>query len=149
MTLEEKIKLKMAAFLKKKALNEDIAPELADDVDYMTFDFKRSGINVVTVERTKEQYNGARIASMLAKPRPDKALGTAGKRSEDWDFKLSCFREYKPDNDDILRKCFDNDWPRTKIDKLLGKDPDDCTVLKYWLRSNYKGFRECFKYYSG
>lgn len=148
MTLEEKIKLKMAAFLKKKALNEDILEELADEVDYMTIDIPK--INVITVERTQELYNNARIQSMMALPRANKALGAQGKRTEEWDFKLSCFREYKPDNDDILRKCFDNDWPHTKIEKLIGnKNPDDITTLRFFIRSHYKGMRECFKYYAG
>jgi len=49
----------------------------------------------------------------------------------------------------MLVKCFDNDWKYTKLEKLMGKAPDDCENLRLFLRSNYKGFRECFKYYGG
>jgi hypothetical protein len=44
-------------------------------------------------------------------------------------FNLSCFREYKPDNDAQLKKCFDFDWNLTKLEKLLAKDPDDMENL--------------------
>jgi hypothetical protein len=62
MTLEDKIKKKMAAFMAKKSANEDIIGEIAEDIDYMTIHIPK--INVVTVDKTETLYDNNRRAVM-------------------------------------------------------------------------------------
>jgi hypothetical protein len=44
----------------------------------------------------------------------------------------------------ILQKCFELDWSRTKIDKII-KDEEQREKVKQLMRSNYKWFRESYK----
>lgn len=89
----------MAAFLAKKANNENIVQDELESIDYMTAHIPT--INIVRkVQKTATVYDATRCSTMLAKPRPaPKHLGDQGKRKEGWEFKLSCFKEYKPDNE--------------------------------------------------
>lgn len=39
-----------------------------------------------------------------------------------WDFMNSVFAKYKPDTERILNECFQFDWEKTRIEKLLKND---------------------------
>ena len=54
-----------------------------------------------------------------------------------WDFSKSVFKDYIPDNDVILAKCFEYDWALCKIPKII-KDPKELEVIKGYLQTNYK-----------
>ena len=79
-------------------------------------------------------------------PRPSpKFLGNRIKIRTPWNFSLSVFRPYVPDNDALLLRCFELDWSRTKIERLI-KDPEHLEKVKNLCRQNYKWFRESYKY---
>ena len=53
----------------------------------------------------------------------------------------------KPDNEDILTKCFEHDWNNNKLHKFI-KSEYDKEAIKTLLRSHYRLYKECYKYYS-
>jgi len=82
-------------------------------------------------------------------PRPGpKGLGKLNKEREPWDFKLSLFAGYKFDSAMLLNDCFEIDWNRTKVHKIV-KNEDDREEFKTYLRSVYKYFREVYKFVAG
>jgi hypothetical protein len=104
---------------------------------------------VLDVQPTKTEYTKEIIERMHCHPRPSpKYLGNRHKQRTPWDFKLSCFKLYIPDNESILSKCFELDWSRTKIDRLI-KDEDQRETIKHICKKNYKWFRESYKYIAG
>lgn len=66
-------------------------------------------------------------------PRPGpKGLGNRDKIRTPWDFNLSVFKTYKPDNHRLLNDCFELDWSRTKIERIV-KDDNERDRLKNYL----------------
>jgi hypothetical protein len=101
---------------------------------------------VVDVQQLKTDYTRDFILQMHCHPRPSpKYLGNRHKQRTPWDFKLSCFKSYVPDNDSLLAKCFELDWSRTKIERMI-KDEDQRDTIKHIVKKNYKWFRESYKY---
>ena len=58
------------------------------------------------------------------------------------------FSQYKADNAALLNDCFEKDWNRTKVEKIV-KDEESREEFKTYLRSIYKYFREVYKFVSG
>ena len=86
---------------------------------------------------------------MNAVPRPGpKGLGNRNKLRTPWDFSLSVFASYKPDNPRLLNDCFEMDWNRTKVARIV-KNDEEREKLKTYIRSIYKWFREMYKFFSG
>lgn len=82
-------------------------------------------------------------------PRPGpKGLGKRSQVRTPWDFSLSVFAAYKPDTTKLLNDCFEKDWARTKVDRIV-KDEEERERLKTYVRSIYKWFREVYKFFSG
>jgi len=89
------------------------------------------------------------IANMNCVPRPGvKGLGNRLKVRMPWDFSQSVFASYKVDTTKILNDCFETDWRRTKIEKIV-KNEADREEFKIYCRSIYPLFRETYKYVSG
>jgi hypothetical protein len=82
--------------------------------------------NVIeNIIQTKKVYSKQNIDDFLARPRPSpKMLGNKFKHKTVWDFHLSIFRDYKPDNKALLLKCFDFDWENNKLETLIKKQAD-------------------------
>jgi len=82
-------------------------------------------------------------------PRPGpKGLGNRNKVRTPWDFTLSVFASYKIDSTRLLNDCFEADWNRTKVNRIV-KNDEERERFKTYLRSIYKWFREVYKFYSG
>ena len=82
-------------------------------------------------------------------PRPGpKGLGNRSKVRTPWNFSLSVFAQYKFDTNKVLNDCFEVDWNRTKVAKIV-KNEEDRAEFKTYFRSIYKYFREVYKYVSG
>lgn len=64
-----------------------------------------------------------------------------------WSYEKSIFKEWKKDNTSILDSCFEIDWKRSKIEKLI-KNKDEMNEFKEFLRSKYKDIKETYKNYS-
>ena len=89
------------------------------------------------------------IGNMNCVPRPGpKGLGNRSKVRTPWNFSLSVFASYKIDTPKMLNDCFEVDWARTKVDKIV-KDPEEREELKAYVRSVYKHFREVYKFVAG
>jgi hypothetical protein len=41
------------------------------------------------------------------------------------------FKDYIPDNDVILAKCFEYDWNNSKISKIIKDEKDKATIKDY------------------
>ena len=65
-----------------------------------------------------------------------------------WDFFKSIFKSYRPDNARMLDQCFEIDWETTKCEKLI-KDANQIALVKDYMKKQYKGIREAYKYYAG
>jgi hypothetical protein len=77
-------------------------------------------------------------------PRPDKkyaALKEDRPRTP-WTFPISLFKEYKPENDFVVKECFEFDWSCLKKPKLKKSSEDE---LKEKCREIYPFLREIYK----
>ena len=82
-------------------------------------------------------------------PRPGtKDLGIRHKLRTPWDFKLSVFHSYMDDTAELLDNCFEKDWNRTRVARIV-KNETDRAELKSYCRSIYKHFREFYKFIAG
>ena len=89
------------------------------------------------------------ISKMRCVPRPAlRDLGNRSKARTPWDFRLSVFSAYKADNSKLLADCFETDWNRTKVDKIV-KNEEDRAELKAYCKSIYQHFREVYKFIAG
>ena len=62
---------------------------------------------------------------MKCLPRPSpKALGKRNKVRDAWKFSKSVFKNYRKDDETLLNSCFELDWSRTKIERLV-KDENE------------------------
>lgn len=80
---------------------------------------------------------------------PPKILKGQERVNTPWDFLNSVFAKYKPDTERILVDCFQFDWERVRIEKLLKNDEPTIFSVKQFLQLNYKYIREVYKIYSG
>ena len=86
---------------------------------------------------------------MNCQPRPGaKGLGKRSGVRTPWDFSLSVFAQYKIDTTNLLNNCFEKDWSRTKVERIV-KNEEEREKFKTYFRSVYKYFREVYKFYSG
>lgn len=85
--------------------------------------------------------------SVIPRPPPKKIKGLHRVKTP-WDFKKSVFKDYIPDNELILAKCFEMDWTSSKIPKIIKDEKEKEKVMNY-LRSNYKYIREVYKSFAG
>ena len=82
-------------------------------------------------------------------PRPGpKGLGNRNKVRTPWDFRLSCFAAYRIDSTRLLNDCFEMDWNRTKVARIV-KNDEERDRVKTYIRSIYKWFREMYKFAAG
>ena len=89
------------------------------------------------------------IERMRCVPRPGpKGLGNRSKVRTPWDFSLSVFASYKPDTVTLLNNCFEKDWSRTKVDRIV-KNEEEREKLKTYMRGIYKWIREVYKFIAG
>jgi hypothetical protein len=56
--------------------------------------------------------------TILPRP-PPRAIKGLRREKTPWDFKKSVFKDYIPDNENLLSKCFEYDWSNSKITKIV------------------------------
>ena len=66
---------------------------------------------------------------------------------KEWTISESIFKDYKLDNADLLGRCFEYDWARCKVPKLI-KDIGQQQKVQNILSSRYQVLKEIYKYYS-
>ena len=127
---------------------KEAAPEKEAEPDYYELDLPE--VNYIeNIHQTKTIYTMEQIEKMVCVPRPGpKGLGNRHKVRTPWNFSLSVFASYKIDTAKLLNDCFEMDWSRTKVDKIV-KNEDQREEFKTYMRSIYKWFREVYKYTAG
>ena len=66
---------------------------------------------------------------------------------KEWKIENSIFRDYKLDSPELLGKCFEYDWGKCKIPKLV-KDSSELQRVKEAISKTYSVLKEIYKYYS-
>ncbi|CAD8165096.1 unnamed protein product [Paramecium pentaurelia] len=70
------------------------------------------------------------------------------KQKRIWSFPISIwFKDFRFENEEFLRKCFEKDWSCSKISKVV-KNPDEFNEVKNLLWKDYKMIKETYKWYS-
>ena len=70
------------------------------------------------------------------------------KKKTNWTFPKSIwYRNYRFENDTILKQCFEEDWQHNKIPKFVKKE-EDIQEIKHILWKNYKHIKNVYKYYA-
>lgn len=64
-----------------------------------------------------------------------------------WRFPISAFKEYKPDTQPLLDKCFEVDFEGTRIAKIV-KNDEDVKVVRDMLYSIYRPLKDCYKHFA-
>jgi len=79
------------------------------------------GTNIIeNLIQTKTIINQTFIEDLTILPRPPpKKIKLLKREKTPWDFKKSVFKDYVPDNEEILAKCFETDWTNSKIMKVV------------------------------
>jgi len=91
--------------------------------------------NVIQSKEVITQYYLEDL-TVLPRPPPKKIKGLRREKTP-WDFKKSVFKDYIPDNEIMLSRCFEYDWNNSKIPKIV-KDEKELEQVKVFLRSVYK-----------
>ena len=66
---------------------------------------------------------------------------------KEWNVADSIFKDYKIDSPELLGKCFEYDWAKCKVPRLI-KDQIELQKIKDMLSSRYNVIKEIYKYYS-
>ncbi len=97
---------------------------------------------------TRQLITKTVVSNMQCIPRPPPKVVPRKKRTKTpWTIPRSIFSTYKVDDEDLLTKCFENDWTRSKIPKIT-KEPEEQLRVKKVLRAAYKTIREAYKYFA-
>ncbi|CAK78575.1 unnamed protein product (macronuclear) [Paramecium tetraurelia] len=65
-----------------------------------------------------------------------------------WSFSVSIwFKDFQFENEEFLRKCFENDWSYSKISNLV-TNQDELNEVKNLIWKDYKMIKETYKWYS-
>lgn len=98
--------------------------------------------------QTRQIVTKTFLTSLQCVPRPLPKVVPKKKRAKTpWSLPISLFATYKVDDEELLKQCFENDWSRCKIPKII-KTEEELEKIKEILRSFYKTIREIYKYFS-
>jgi hypothetical protein len=97
------------------------------------------GTNIIeNIIQTRDVITSAFLEDLTVIPRPlPKKIKGLRREKTPWDVRRSVFKDYVPDNDMILAKCFEFDWNSSKISKII-KDEREKEQIKNFLRTHYK-----------
>ncbi|EGR29347.1 leucine rich repeat protein [Ichthyophthirius multifiliis] len=104
-------------------------------------------INVKKSEQIIDCYYSP-VISILPRTRDPKYILAAKKKKRiKWSFPISLMYKWKPDDEEIYKKCFEVDWENCKIPQKIKKQEDQDQV-KEFLRSKYKHIKDTYKYFA-
>lgn len=105
---------------------------------------------IKNIVQDRNEWDGPYRSDISCRPRPVPfILNGRLKLKTPWDFRKSVFKNYKPDTKRVLDNCFEIDWEATKCPKLMKDDPEQIAKLKAYIKANYRGMREVYKYFAG
>ncbi|KAL4450444.1 hypothetical protein ABPG74_019342, partial [Tetrahymena malaccensis] len=62
-----------------------------------------------------------------------------------WDFQQSLFKDFRMEDESLMKKCFEFDWECSKINQLI-RDENDLQLVKEELRGIYVYIKNAYKY---
>jgi hypothetical protein len=104
-------------------------------------------VNMCVVEKAVDLLHIETKLHAVPRPAPKLYSPTVVTQKRIWGIPISIFKDYRFDNDHTFNQCFEFDWERTKIPKLV-KDVAQQNEIRKMLRANYRLFREAYKHYS-
>lgn len=92
------------------------------------------------------------FAKIFSKPREeektfDLAKFLTKREKQFWSYELSIFKNYQPDNEEIIDECFEYDYGSSKINKII-KDPLEYNEVKEIMREYYPYIFASYKFYA-
>lgn len=88
------------------------------------------------------------VQQMSWYPRPPpKNLAQRARVKTPWSWFKSVFKDYRRDTPQMLDDWFEFDWSMCKLPRII-KSPDELEAIKAFLKQQYKGLRELYKYYA-
>ncbi|EGR31140.1 leucine rich repeat protein [Ichthyophthirius multifiliis] len=64
-----------------------------------------------------------------------------------WTFSISLMAKWRPDDEELIKKCFETDWENSKIPQKVKKQEDQ-DLLKAFLRQKYQKIKDLYKYFA-
>jgi hypothetical protein len=93
---------------------------------------------LANVTQTRALLTKTYLTNLSCIPRPEpKNLKGREKLKTPWDFNKSVFKDYKPDNVQLLEQCFEFDWECSKIPRVI-KGDEEVDRCKEYLKTVYK-----------
>lgn len=107
-------------------------------------------VNIIeNIAQNKNLFSMQVIEEMHCEPRPPpKQLGNRQFERDPWEFKKSAFASYKHDTPKLIEQCFETDWNRSKVHRVV-KDEKERELMKKYMRTIYKHFRNMYKFTAG
>lgn len=123
--------------------------------DELETQFLLSSMNIFETNLTTEDIIDPdtyepRIQCVPREPRPQYKMNkvkTRITRKEKWNVNMSLFKDWRIENEELLKKCFETDWAGGKYSGYI-KDEEDRLKVKEFLREHYKITKDCYKYWS-
>ena len=75
-------------------------------------------VNKVEIEKLSELLDENYLPNISILPRtkdPKYVQAAKKKKRIKWTFPISIFAKWRPDDDELIRKCFETDWENCKI----------------------------------
>ncbi|CAD8069790.1 unnamed protein product [Paramecium sonneborni] len=92
------------------------------------------------------------FAKIFSKPREEQKTFDLTKfltkrEKQFWSYELSIFKNYQPDNEEVIDECFEYDYGSSKINKII-KDPLEYNEVKEIMREYYPYIFASYKFYA-
>ncbi|CAD8120300.1 unnamed protein product [Paramecium sonneborni] len=91
------------------------------------------------------------IPKIFSKPREEERTYDLtqymNKKQAFWSYEISIFKNYQPDNDELVDECFEYDFQTSKINRIV-RDPQELMEVKEILREYYPYIFASYKFYA-
>lgn len=127
-----------------------ILPEYIEK-DFQVYEGKNSTIKINEVNVKESNPKGRNLLDFTQKnsvlPRIPRKKFLKLENKKQWGIPVSIFKDYRFDNEELIGKCFEYDWSKCKVPKIV-KDKTELQKIRKYLSDNYKTIKEIYKYYS-
>ncbi|CAD8122767.1 unnamed protein product [Paramecium sonneborni] len=144
------------------AKNQMIMPTPANDIiaqgtqeflyngDILIEGNKMSFVNEVFTEG-KQTVVDKYVPKIFSKPREEERTYDLtqymNKKQTFWSYEISIFKNYQPDNEELIDECFEYDFQSSKINRIV-RDPNELLEVKELLREYYPSIFASYKFYA-
>ncbi|CAD8064944.1 unnamed protein product [Paramecium sonneborni] len=109
---------------------------------------KMGFVNEIFTE-DKQSIMDRYFAKIFSKPREEEKTFDltqfSTKTEKFWSYEISIFKNYQPDNDELIDECFEYDYGSSKINKII-KDPIEYNEVKEIMREYYPYIFAAYKF---